>query len=65
MLGVYDLRYKVITGIKIYLFIVLREQFNPSSGKPLGHLFSIISAETGDMQDKQYQTTFSTGKYST
>ena len=53
MLGVYDLRYKVITGIKIYLFVVLREQFNPSSGKPLGHIFSIISAGAEDMQDKQ------------
>ena len=41
----------------MYLFDILKEQFNPSSGKPLGHIFDIFSAGAEDMESNQYQTT--------
>ena len=58
VLSIFGLRYKFISDISIYLFDILREQFNLSSSKPLGHVFSVTFAGTDDTQDKRHQTTF-------
>ena len=48
VLSIFGLKYKIISDMSIYWFDMLKEQFNPSSGKPLGHIFSFTHAGTDD-----------------
>ena len=46
-------RYEVISGINRHLFDIFCEQFNRSGDKPLGHLSSVIYADTDNIKANQ------------